>query len=135
MQLVQSRRRFLAGASIAGAAGLVGAPKSLHAEPPPETTTVRLAKIPGICVAPQYAAEELLRTEGFSDIRYVVTGAGIPNSQMMGSGEIDFSMNFVGPLLVPMDAGRRHHNRGGSAPGMFRAVCQRKCPQHHRSEG
>jgi NitT/TauT family transport system substrate-binding protein len=78
MRITQSRRRFMATISLAGAAGLVSAPKSLHAEPSPETTTVRLAKIPGICVAPQYAAEELLRTEGFSDIRYVVPARASP---------------------------------------------------------
>ena len=26
---------------------------------------------PAICVAPQYVAEELLRAEGFTDVRYV----------------------------------------------------------------
>src|SRR5262245_41680906 len=45
MQIMQSRRRFLASASLVGAAGLVGAPRSLHAEPPPETTSVRLPKV------------------------------------------------------------------------------------------
>src|SRR5690242_6038340 len=105
MLRMQSRRRFLAGLSRAGAAGLVGMPKPLHAEPPPETTTVRLAKIPGICVAPQYAAEDLLRAEGFTDIRYVETLPGLSNSEKMAGGDIDFSMNFVGPLLIPVDAG------------------------------
>jgi NitT/TauT family transport system substrate-binding protein len=70
MRIVQSRRRFLAGAMMAGAAGVIGRPKSLHAEPPPETTSVRLAKIRGICIAPQYVAEELLRAEGFTEVRY-----------------------------------------------------------------
>jgi NitT/TauT family transport system substrate-binding protein len=102
-----------------GATGVVGRPKSLAAEAPPETTTVRLAKIPGICLAPQYAAEELLHGEGFSDIRYVETAAGLPNSQMIADGEIDFSMNFVGPLLVPMDAGDSITLVAGVHPGCF----------------
>ena len=42
MQIMQSRRHFLTSLSLAGAAGLVGASKPLRAEPPPETTTVRL---------------------------------------------------------------------------------------------
>jgi hypothetical protein len=29
----------------------------------PETTTIRLTKIPGICFAPQYVAEQLLKSE------------------------------------------------------------------------
>ncbi|MGO4838922.1 twin-arginine translocation signal domain-containing protein, partial [Rhizobiaceae sp. 2RAB30] len=64
MQNVLNRRRFLASATLAGAAGLLGVPETLAAEPPPETPTIRLAKISGICIAPQYAAEELLRAEG-----------------------------------------------------------------------
>ena len=39
-----------------------------------ETTTVRIAKIGAICLAPQYVSEELLRAEGFTDIRYVEVG-------------------------------------------------------------
>ena len=63
----QARRQFLTNAAFAGAAGLSGFGiwgKSLAAEPPPETTTVRLLKSPGICRAPQYVAEALLRAEG-----------------------------------------------------------------------
>jgi NitT/TauT family transport system substrate-binding protein len=44
MQIIHSRRHFLASLSAAGAACLVGAPKLLHAEPPPETTMVRLPR-------------------------------------------------------------------------------------------
>jgi NitT/TauT family transport system substrate-binding protein len=119
MLAMQSRRRFLATASLAGAAAVVGAPRPLHAEPPPETTTVHLAKIPGICVAPQYVAEELLRAEGFTDIRYVESAAGIVNSQKIADQEIDFSMNFVGPLLVPIDSGDPITIVAGVHPGCF----------------
>ena len=63
MPAVQNRRRFLATLSSATAAGLVGSAKSFAQEAPPETTTLRLAKINGICIAPQYVAEELLRAE------------------------------------------------------------------------
>src|SRR5262245_27668631 len=66
------RRRFLlhmtaaaAGAVIAGRHGLAAA------EPPPETTRVRLAHAPFICLAPQYLAEEFLRSEGFTDWEYL----------------------------------------------------------------
>jgi NitT/TauT family transport system substrate-binding protein len=71
MQIMQSRRHFMASMSMAAAGGVLGARGSLADEGPPETTTVRLANIGGICLAPQYAAEELLRAEGFSEIRYV----------------------------------------------------------------
>ena len=102
MPIMQSRRRFLAALSSAGAAGLVGAPRSFSAEPPPETTTVRLAKGSSPCGAPVYAAEELLRDEGFSDIRYVATASSFTAA---ARGEIDFGNQFSAPTVVSMDAG------------------------------
>src|SRR6267143_990781 len=68
---IWNRREFVRGiAALAGSAGLLGYDmKPAAAEPPPETTRIRLAQIPGICVAPQYVAEELLRGEGFSDVQ------------------------------------------------------------------
>jgi NitT/TauT family transport system substrate-binding protein len=53
---VQTRRHFLATLSSAGAAGLASPLQSFAQEALPETTTIRLAKIEGICVAPQYVA-------------------------------------------------------------------------------
>ena len=52
MQWALSRRRVLATLSSATAAGLIGGARGVAQEAPPETTTVRLAKIPGICIAP-----------------------------------------------------------------------------------
>ena len=63
MVSMHTRRRFLAGLSLAGAAGLVRAPPLLAADGAIETTTVRIAKIGAICLAPQYVSEELLRAE------------------------------------------------------------------------
>ena len=61
MSLLQTRRRFLTTLSLAGAAGLLRAPPSAAAEGALETTTVRIAKEPVICLAPLYVTEELLR--------------------------------------------------------------------------
>ena len=63
------RRQFLRKAAIAGIVGVVGLrPRRGFAESPPETTRIRLSHIPSICLAPQYAAEELLRGEGFTEV-------------------------------------------------------------------
>ncbi|HEV8642581.1 MAG TPA: hypothetical protein VGV13_15935 [Methylomirabilota bacterium] len=65
-----SRREFLRGLTVAGPATVLASrSERAAAEPPPETTTLRLAQTPfGVCIAPQYLAEELLRSEGFTDI-------------------------------------------------------------------
>ncbi|MES0033462.1 hypothetical protein [Mesorhizobium sp. M0040] len=65
MQIVQNRRRFLTGLSALAAAGLAGR-NAAAAEAAPETTIARFAAAPGICIAPQYVAEDLIRAEGFS---------------------------------------------------------------------
>ena len=95
MQIIQQNRRdFLASASWPSAAGVLGARGSLADEGPPETTTIRLAKYPNICLAPQYVAEELLRAEGFTDIRYVPDSRA--RTQMVARGEIDFDLETRG---------------------------------------
>jgi NitT/TauT family transport system substrate-binding protein len=99
MAIVQTRRRFLTALSAVGAAGLVRAPRALAAEAALDTTTVRLPKVLGVCVSPQYAAEELLRAEGFTDIRYVETPAAAV-AEAIGRGKLDFGLNYA-PLLIP----------------------------------
>ena len=82
-----SRRRFLGGLTLAGTAGLLGLrPAPVAAEPPPETRRIRLIKITGICVAPQYVADDLLHAEGFTDVEYVPATAGIEAAKAVGSG-------------------------------------------------
>jgi len=74
------------------------------AEPPPETTTLRLVQAPGICMAPQLVAEELLRGEGFVDIQYVKTSANGIGPALI-SGEADLSTHFAAPLVLHLEAG------------------------------
>lgn len=119
MHLMLSRRHFLAGATSAAVLGLASAAESLAAEAPLETTTIRLAKIRGICVAPQYVAEELLRLEGFTDIRYVMEEAGYLQATRMARGDEDFSLNFAGPLALSIDAGKPITVLAGVHPGCF----------------
>jgi NitT/TauT family transport system substrate-binding protein len=119
MRIMQSRRDFLAGLSAAGAAGLVNARESLADEGPPEVTTVRLRRDPSICVAPWYIAEDLLRAEGFTDIRYVSTPQGLAQVQMVARGEIDFSLFFAASLIFRLDAGVPITALAGVHPGCF----------------
>jgi NitT/TauT family transport system substrate-binding protein len=72
MPVIQTRRRFLATLALAGTGGLGPVPRVQGAEGRLETNSVRLANS-GLCIAPQYVAEELLRAEGFTDVRYIDT--------------------------------------------------------------
>ena len=115
---MNGRRAFLNGLMAAGAASLVGARSAFPAEQPPETTRLRIAHSPSICVAPQYIVRELLKAEGFSDIKYVkMTTASI--SKALASGEVDVSMHFVGPLVIQLDAGDPITVLGGVHVGCF----------------
>jgi NitT/TauT family transport system substrate-binding protein len=114
---IQSRRRFLTNAALAGAAGFGGFGvwvKALAAEPPPEIATIRFEKDPVTCIAPQ-AFQELLHAEGFTDIRYVdLTEAHLRRADaaksgivpdMIAHGEMDFARSPAWDLLMGMNAG------------------------------
>jgi NitT/TauT family transport system substrate-binding protein len=105
MHIIQSRRRFLASASLAAAAGVVGAGRSLADEGPPEVTTLRLPFNPNICLAPAYVADDLLHAEGFSDVQYVRNAGGFASPQMAARGEIDFAVSFAASVVFHLDAG------------------------------
>jgi NitT/TauT family transport system substrate-binding protein len=107
MHIMLSRRRFLADAALGGAAGLMGVPNSLHAEPPPETASVRLPVFyeNSDCQAPEYIATELLRAEGFTDIRFVDKGSGPDSSDWIEHGEVDFDWNYPARYVLMHDKG------------------------------
>jgi len=100
-----SRRTFLRQTSALGAASLLGLPGESRAEPPPETTKIRLVKLPAICLAPQYLAEELLRLEGFSEVEYVEMDRS-GGDEFLVQGRADVSVTSP-PSMIPMiDAGK-----------------------------
>lgn len=89
---------------MAGTAGLL----SLHArpvaaEPPPETTALRLARTTSICQAPQYVVEALFEAEGFTDVQFV--GEAAATDRTLVSGVAQMGMLFLGPFLLRLDEG------------------------------
>ena len=134
---------LLASAGV-GACGPGGLGKSLAAEPPPEITTIRFERDPVLCITPQ-VADELLRGEGFTDIRYVeVTEAHVRaaeaanismSDQLIASGEVDFARDFVPSHIASMEAGVPHHHPRRIAFRVLRGARKRRHPQHRRSEG
>jgi NitT/TauT family transport system substrate-binding protein len=105
-----SRREFLGGLTLAGTVGMLGlSSSSVTAEPPPETTRLRLTKIPSTCRAPQWIAEALLLAEGFTEVHYVEVLTGGKGADLTGSalvaGQVDLSMQFIGPSILQVDEG------------------------------
>src|SRR5215470_17003512 len=103
-----NRRDFLLGGACAASTALFWSAARLRAEgtdPPPETTTIRLAKNASICIAPQYVVSDLLNAEGITNVVYVESDAGLAQTRAVANGEIDFTLHFSGPLLVEIDRG------------------------------
>src|SRR5262245_28178979 len=97
------RRKFVRGVTIGSAVAAVGIPRWAAAEPPPETTTLRFTQTTALCLAPLYAADDLLPAEGFTDIHHVsVTGR---TGEAVASGRADISIDFIGPLAIQLDTG------------------------------
>ena len=98
------RRAFVHGAAAVGMTRLLGVP-SAEAESPPEATTLRIGDSPSLCAAPQFVAEDLLRGEGFTSVKYIMSAdMGAAQWRDLATGEIHFSTAFSGPLLLRIDA-------------------------------
>jgi NitT/TauT family transport system substrate-binding protein len=111
----QSRRRLLKGlaglglsagglALLAGCSG-PGRTSPAGAEPPPETTTIKIVQNPGICFAPQFVAEPLLRSEGFTDVQYVKSAGGLEGAKAVADGSAHLSLQTHVLLITRIDAG------------------------------
>ncbi|MCK1307664.1 ABC transporter substrate-binding protein [Bradyrhizobium sp. 45] len=104
-----NRRDLLLAGACAATTALFGiAAARLKAEEstlPPETPTIRLAKNASICIAPQYVVSELLNAEGFTNVVYVESDAGVEQTRAIAKGDIDFTLHFSGPLLLEIDRG------------------------------
>src|SRR4051794_26407398 len=102
-----SRRRFLLNTSALGGASLLGLPQRAMAEPPPETTRLRILENPVTCIAPQVVAREMLRAEGFTDVQYVNYPKDIqhwPPEDLL-AGEVDMTFSFSPTDIRFIDAG------------------------------
>jgi NitT/TauT family transport system substrate-binding protein len=100
------RRAFLKSAMAAGTGALFATSRARAAEAPPETTRVRLMKFPGLCLAPAYIAEDLLRAEGFTDVQYLELPDMLALYDRLASGAIDFTQWFGVPFIEEIDKGR-----------------------------
>jgi NitT/TauT family transport system substrate-binding protein len=62
---------------------------------------IRLSRDANICLAPGYIAEDLLRAEGFTDIRYLAD----TSSDAVARGDIDFEFYSAVQVVTHLDAG------------------------------
>ena len=119
----ERRRVLLQALAAAGVVGLGGGiARAASAEPPPETTRIRLPKVPSACVAPQYVAEALLRAEGFDRVEYVAPPnqvSGVSGAELLGAGQHDIGMNFAAPIVVGIDRGAPIVTLAGVHAGCF----------------
>ncbi len=116
-----SRRKFISALGVAGTGALVGfRPELVTAEPPPETTKLKLAyHSRRLCHAPLYVAEDSLRGEGLTDVQYVKTSAV---EKSLASGEVDVITHFCGPLIMQVDNGDPIVLLSGLHPGCIELV-------------
>jgi NitT/TauT family transport system substrate-binding protein len=121
-----SRRDFLkvtaglglstAGMTLLEACGRLAA-TPLAEDAPPETTTIRLAKGPSICVAAHYYAEDFLKAEGFSDVQYLTPEGSY--SYALSSGQSDIGLDFAAATVINIDARKPLVVLGGALIGCF----------------
>jgi NitT/TauT family transport system substrate-binding protein len=81
-----------------------------------------MIKVPGICTAPQYVAEELLRAEGFSEVQYVPHESAAAISPGLAAGEIDLNFHFAAPLIIQVDRGDPVVMLAGAHVGCFELI-------------
>jgi NitT/TauT family transport system substrate-binding protein len=101
-----SRREFIGGLALTGAAAMLGlrpGPAAAAVEPPPETTRLRIRKADPACWAPMYVAEPLLREEGFTDVQYVSGQSQDDTARMAREGAIDLAPSFSAVLMFSME--------------------------------
>jgi NitT/TauT family transport system substrate-binding protein len=115
-----SRREFLSTAALAGTGALLGLQSdSFAAEPPPETTRLKLGYVATVCLAPQFVAEELLRAEGFTEVQYIKARSVPEHLKSIVSGETDLGQATVLPIVMRLDAADPIVVLSGVHPGCY----------------
>src|SRR5215831_15769963 len=101
------RRREFLRATVVGAASGCSMTRtwSALAEPPPETTTVRIIDVGAGCLAPQMVADDLLKADGFTAVEYVkVKGPHGVVLKALSDGGADFLTLDALAFLLGADA-------------------------------
>ena len=123
---MMGRRQFVRDMAVAGAASVLGMGTEVFAaDSALETTRIRLPRVrqsPNICWAPAYIAEDLLKAEGFSDVRFVDYPDTATVYPGMATGDTDIMMGFVAPAIYQIDAGNPLLLLAGVHPGCLELI-------------
>jgi len=87
---------------------------------------------PSICVTPQYLAEELLRSDGFSEMQHVEATDGF-GAKLVAAGGADMMMEFAGVLPDPDRRGGTHRATWWRPHRLLRGVRRIVRSDHPRS--
>ena len=115
MPMIQTRRRLLRTAALAGVAGMLPPIDARTAEPSLETTTIKLPRSSTICIMAQMITEQLLQAEGFTDIHYEPRGA----AEQLARGDVDLMVNYASNFILGLDKGEAFTLLAGVHVGCF----------------
>ncbi len=114
MRIRQTRRRVLSTLALGLAAPLLHIPRS-YADEQLETRTVCIFEGGSICTSPTYVADDLLRAEGFTDIRHVFS----LDWNMDFTTQADFTALFASSVILQAAAGAPYRVLTGLHVGCF----------------
>ena len=118
-----SRGQLMRGFTAAGAAGVMRFPtRAIAAEAPLETTKLTVHNSVSICQAPMYVAEELLRNEGFTEVKYMDYDESGGFYKALRSGAADISNDFATVALTELDKENPIVILGGLHVGCFQLI-------------
>jgi len=117
MSIMQTRRRFLCSAALAGSACMLPSLGARAADQSPETTTIKLGKASAICTMPQMIPQQLLEVEGFTDIRFVDETPKA--TEQLARGEMDLMVNYASNFILALDKGEASTLLAGVHVGCF----------------
>ena len=130
-----SRRRFLGRLMLAGTAGLLGPyARQVAAEPPPETTRLRLVQTPSICQAPSMWPKHCC-TARDSPRCTIFRKRGPLTSRRPCLRRSRHQCAFRRTASPPAGGGGPHCHSGGAPHRLLRTLRDARGPHHPRPEG
>ena len=92
--------------ALAGTGALLGfRHESVAAEPPPETTKIRLIVGTACNAGPSYSARQFLSGEGFSDVQYIPSKGARDDEKLLAASDADLDPSFAPRHIIRIDAG------------------------------